>query len=194
MYTTSRLTYGGNNLEFAKGIYNNLFRIYGGEHYRMGDVYRMAKTNGGFYEKRYVHFGDPALRLAYPKWKVETLSINGRYPGYDLDSIQINDTTWQTYPIYHDTIGALQPVAIVGVVKDLEGNVASDFNGMVNVIVYDKEAELATLGTSGADGIVYPFNLRNSMIFNGKANVVIFASDSFYLVINAIMRDNAFPP
>ena len=172
MYTTSRLTYGGNNLEFAKGIYNNLFRIYGGEHYRMGDVYRMAKTNGGFYEKRYVHFGDPALRLAYPKWKVETLSINGRYPGYDLDSIQINDTTWQTYPIYHDTIGALQPVEIVGVVKDLEGNVASDFNGMVNVIVYDKEAELATLGTSGADGNVYPFNLRNSMIFNGKANVV----------------------
>ena len=172
MYTTSRLTHGGNNLEFAKGIYNNLFRIYGGEYYRMGDVYRMAKTNGGFYEKRYVHFGDPALRLAYPKWKVETLSINGHYPGYDLDSIQINDTTWQTYPIYQDTIGALQPVEIVGVVKDLEGNEASDFNGMVNVIVYDKEAELATLGTSGADGNVYPFNLRNSMIFNGKANVV----------------------
>lgn len=169
MFTTSRLTYGPNNQDFAKGIYENLFRINGGEHYRLGDIYRMAKTSGGLAEKRYVFFGDPALRLAYPKWSVETLSINGQYPGYDLDSIQINDTTWQTYPIYHDTIGALQPVEIEGVVKDLEGNVASGFNGVVSVIVYDKEAELTTNGTA-CDSI--DFKLRNSMIFNGKAEVV----------------------
>ena len=169
MFTTSRLTYGPNNQDFAKGIYDNLFRINGGEHYCLGDIYRMAKTSGGLAEKRYVFFGDPALRLAYPKWSVETLSINGQYPGYDLDSIQINDTTWQTYPIYHDTIGALQPVEIVGVVKDLEGNVASNFNGIVSVIVYDKEAELTTNGTA-CDSI--SFKLRNSMIFNGKAEAV----------------------
>ncbi len=164
MFTTSRVTYGPDNQNFAKGIYNNLFCINGGEHYRLGDVYRMAKTEGSGVEKRYVFFGNPALRLAYPKWKVETLSINGQYPDYDLDSIPINDTTWQTYPIYHDTIGALQPVEIVGVVKDLDDNVASGFNGIVNVIVYDKETELS------ANNINY--NLRNSMIFNGKAEVV----------------------
>ena len=169
MFTTSRLTYGDHNQAFAEGIYNNLFRIIGGEHYRLGDVYRMGKTSGGLAEKRVVFFGDPALRLAYPKWSVETLSINGQYPGCDLDSIQINDTTWQTYPIYHDTIGALQPVEIEGVVKDLDGNVASSFNGVVSVIVYDKEAELSTLGTSAS---AIDFKLRNSMIFNGKAEVV----------------------
>ena len=169
MFTTSRLTYGIHNQPFAKGIYNNLFRIYGGEHYRLGDVYRMAKTSGGLSEKRYVFFGDPALRLAYPTWKVETLSINGKYPGYDLDTITINDSTWQTYPVYHDTISALQPVEIEGVVKDLDGNVASHFNGMVNVIVYDKEADLSTNGT--ATDVIH-FKLRNSMIFNGKAEVI----------------------
>ena len=169
MFTTSRLTYGYQNQAFAEGIYNHLFRIYGNEHYRLGDVYRMAKTNGGVAEKRYVFFGDPALRLAYPKWKVETLSINGQYPGYDLDSILVNDSTWQTYPVYHDTLGALQPVEIEGVVKDLDGNVASGFNGMVNVIVYDKEADLSTYGTTTD---VINFKLRNSMIFNGKADVV----------------------
>ncbi|MBR5081776.1 MAG: type IX secretion system sortase PorU [Bacteroidales bacterium] len=169
MFTTSRVTIGPDNLNFAIGVYNNLFRIVGGEHYRLGDVYRMAKTNGGTHEKRYVFFGDPALRLTYPKWKVETLSINGQYPGYDMDSIPINDSTWQTYPIYHDTIGALQPVEIVGVVKDLDGNVASNFNGVVSVIVYDKEAELSTNGTA-CDPIA--FKLRNSMIFNGKAEAV----------------------
>lgn len=168
MFTTSRVTYGPNNQAFNKGVYNNLFRINGGEHYRLGDVYRMAKTEGNYVEKRYVFFGDPALRLVYPKWKVETLTINGQYPGYDMDSIQINDTTWQTYPVYHDTISALQPVEIEGVVKDFNGDVASGFNGVVNVIVYDKEAELSTYGTS-AD--VIDFKLRNSVIFNGKTDV-----------------------
>jgi len=172
MFTTSRLTMGVDNQDFAKGIYNNLFRINGGEHYRLGDVYRMAKTKGSYAEKRYVFFGDPALRLAYPKWKVETLSINGQYPGYDLDSIQINDTTWQTYPLYHDTISALQPVNIEGVVKDLDDNVATNFNGVVHVTIYDKAAELATLGTADANNNVYHFNLRNSVIFNGKAEAV----------------------
>ena len=169
MFTTSRVTYGDHNQNFAKGIYDNLFRIYGEDLYRLGDVYRMAKKSGSFVEKRYVFFGDPALRLAYPKWTVETLSINGKYPGYDLDSIQINDTTWQTYPIYHDTIGALQPVEIEGVVKDLNGNVATNFNGVVSVIVYDKEADLSTMGTSA--GVIH-FKLRNSMIFNGKTEAV----------------------
>ena len=171
MFTTSRVTHGNNNMSFCEGIYNNIFRIVDGEHYRLGDVYRMAKTTGKEYEKRYVFFGDPALRLAYPKWKVETLSINGQYPGYDLDSVKINDTVWRTYPIYHDTISALQPVEIEGVVKDLNGNVATGFNGVVSVIVYDKEAELTTLGSADANGYKYPFKLRNSMIFNGKTDV-----------------------
>ena len=168
MFTTSRVTQGPHNDAFNKGVYNNLFRIVGGDHYRLGDVYRMAKTSGSSVEKRYVFFGDPALRLAYPKWKVETLSINGQYPGYDLDSIQINDSTWQTYPVYHDTISALQPVEIEGVVKDLYDNVATDFNGVVSVIVYDKEAELSTYGTAAN---VIRFKLRNSVIFNGKTDV-----------------------
>ena len=173
MFTTSRVTYGGHNLEFAKGLYRNLFRIVGGEHYRLGDVYRLGKTHGSYAEKRYVFFGDPALRLAYPKWSVETLSINGSAPEYDIDSIQINDTTWQALPpVYHDTIFALQSVEIEGVVRDLDGNVASGFNGVVHVTVYDKAAELSTLGSADADGHVYHFNLRNSVVFNGKTETV----------------------
>ena len=185
MFTTSRVTFGPDNQAFAKGVYDNLFRIYGEEHYRLGDIYRMAKRTGYDREKRYVFFGDPALRLAYPKWKVETLSINGHYPGYDLDSIQINDSTWETYPIYQDTIGALQPVEIQGVVKDLNGQVATGFNGVVSVIVYDKEAELATYGTTGS---VYSFNLRNSVIFNGKTE----AKNGRFKIDFIVPRDIAY--
>ncbi len=168
MFTTSRVTHGSDNLDFNKGVYNNLFRITGGELYHLGDVYRMAKTKGTRVEKRYVFFGDPALRLAYPKWTVETLSINGQAPECSLDSIQVNDSTWYTGLVYLDTISALQPVEIEGVVKDLSGNEASSFNGVVHVTVYDKETELSTMGTE-AD--VENFRLRNSVIFNGKTDV-----------------------
>lgn len=188
MFTTSRITYGDNNYAFNTGVYNNLFRINGGELYRLGDVYRMAKTTGRDYEKRYVFFGDPALRLAYPKWKVETLSINGQYPGYDLDSIQINDSTWQTFCIYHDTISAMQPVEIKGVVKDLDGEVATGFNGEINVIVYDKEKELSTLGSSDANGKAFDFKLRNSMIFNGKTKV----TNGTFTMCFTVPRDIAY--
>ena len=188
MFTTSRVTYGHDNQTFNLGVYNNLFRVVGEDHYRLGDVYRMAKTSGSKVEKRYVFFGDPALRLVYPKWKVETLSINGRYPGYDLDSIPLADTTWQTFPVYHDTISALQPVEIEGVVKDMNGDVASNFNGVVHVIVYDKEAELTTLGSSDANGIKIPYKLRNSVIFNGKTE----AKNGHFSIDFVVPRDISY--
>ena len=185
MFTTSRVTYGGDNLNFNIGVYNNLFRIVGGEHYRLGDVYRMAKTLGSKEEKRYVFFGDPALRLAYPTWSVETTAINGQPHVMVYDSIQINDSTWEVHPVYRDTLRALQPVEIQGVVKDLSGNVAANFNGMVQVTVYDKEAELSTLGTA-ADPV--EFKLRNSVIFNGKTNV----KDGRFTINFIVPRDIAY--
>ena len=188
MFTTSRITYGPDNGRFCKGVYNNLFRINGEELYRLGDVFRMAKTSGDNVEKRYIFFGDPALRLVYPKWSVETLSINGHAADYTLDSIQISDTTWQTFSIYNDTIKALQPVEIEGVVKDLNGEVASNFNGMVQVTVYDKEAELSTLGSHDANGRVYDFKLRNSMIFNGKTE----AKNGRFKIHFIVPRDIAY--
>ena len=185
MFTTSRVTYGGDNLNFNIGVYNNLFRIVGGENYRLGDVYRMAKTLGTKEEKRYVFFGDPALRLAYPTWSVETTAINGQPHDMVFDSIQINDSTWEVHPVYHDTLRALQPVEIQGVVKDVTGNVATNFNGMVQVTVYDKEAELSTLGTA-TDPI--EFKLRNSVIFNGKTNV----KDGRFTINFIVPRDIAY--
>ena len=147
MFTTSRVTHGDHNEAFITGVLNQLFRINGGEFYRLGDVYRMAKTAGSIFEKRYVFFGDPALRLNYPKWKVETVRMN-------------------------DTLSALQPVEIEGVVKDFEGNVATDFNGVVYVTVYDKEIELTATNVTSNGSVSYsPFNLRNSVIFNGKTEV-----------------------
>ena len=145
MFTTSRVTTGPNNQTFIKAVYEHLFEIVDGERLRLGDVFRMAKPNGRVTERAYVFFGDPALRLPLPKWTVETVSID-------------------------DTVKALQPVTIEGVVKDLSGQVASGFNGVVYVSVYDKETTYTTHGDEETD--TREFNLRHSILFNGKTEVV----------------------
>ena len=145
MFTTSRVTMGSNNKEFIRAIYDHLFEIEEGQRIRLGDVFRLGKQIGSELERRYVFFGDPALRLPMPKWTVETTAIE-------------------------DTIKALQPTTIEGVVKNLEGQVATDFNGIVYVSVYDK----ATVYTTKGDEETSPkeFSLRNSILFNGKTKVV----------------------
>lgn len=153
MFTTSRVTFGADNMAFIKGIYDHLFEVSGGDYYRLGDVYRLAKVYGNVGEKRYVFFGDPALRLAYPKWKVETVSLNGHDPAFE-----------------QDTLKALQHVDLEGVVKDMQGKVASSFNGTVYVSVFDKETTVSTL--PDVNGNTKDFNVRNSMIFNGKTTAI----------------------
>lgn len=145
MFTTSRVTYGGNNQSFISGVYNHLFEIEQGERRRLGDVFRMAKSHGMIWERNYVFFGDPVLRLPMPKWVVETTAFD-------------------------DTVRALQPTTIEGVVKDEQGRIASDFNGLVYVSVYDKEATYTTYGDEATSPRT--FKLRNSVIFNGKTEAV----------------------
>ena len=145
MFTTARVTVGINNRAFVKAIYDHLFDVEQGMRIRLGDVFRMGKQVGKAWERPYVFFGDPALRLPLPTWTVETTAIT-------------------------DTIKALQPVTIEGVVKDDNGNLASSFNGVVYVSVYDKETTYTTKGDEDTEP--RDFQLRNSVLFNGKAEVV----------------------
>lgn len=145
MFTTSRVTIGINNKSFVSSVYDHLFEIENGKRIRLGDVFRQAKHRGKSWERQYVFFGDPALRLPLPIWTVETTAIA-------------------------DTLKALQPVTIEGVVKDDHGSVASSFNGVVYVSVYDKETTYTTKGDEDTDP--REFQLRHSILFNGKTEVV----------------------
>lgn len=144
MFTTSRVTMGLNNRNFVGTVYDHLFDVENGKRIRLGDVFRMAKQNGKSWERQYVFFGDPALRLPLPTWTVETTAIA-------------------------DTVKALQPVTIEGVVKDDNGAVATSFNGVVYVSVYDKETTYTTKGDEDTEP--RDFQLRHSILFNGKAEV-----------------------
>lgn len=145
MFTTSRATMGPSNKAFVRSVYDHLFEVENGKRIRLGDVYRLSKQAGKTFERLYVFFGDPALRLPLPTWTVETTSVA-------------------------DTIKALQPVTIEGVVKDANGALASSFNGIVYVSVYDKEITYTTKGDEDTEP--RDFQLRHSILFNGKTEVV----------------------
>lgn len=151
MYTAARVTYASQNQSMMKRFYRRLFDVEGGEFVTMGEVALAAKQEADANCHDYVFFGDPALRLNFPKNKIELTSINN----HDVSQV--------------DTLRALQSINIKGVVKDVFGNHLNDFNGIVNVNVYDKENTYTTFGN---ESDVYSFNLRDNIIFTGKMPVV----------------------
>ncbi|MEA3479798.1 MAG: type IX secretion system sortase PorU [Bacteroidota bacterium] len=157
MFTTARATYGSNNFNLNMAMYECMFEKVNGEYPRYGDMIRLAKNKDGSVsdnDRKFVLLGDPALSLPYPDFKAVTNSVN---------SVVVNPVA--------DTLKALQEVTITGEIQDETGNLAQQFNGLMYPIVFDKPNKVTTLG---ADPGSYPytFDLRNSILYKGKASVV----------------------
>lgn len=154
LVTTTRPVYPGS---LSSHFYDEVFRKTDGEYYRLGDLLMIAKNNTGtlvnINKRKFALLGDPALKLAYPKYEVITTSVNG---------ISISQTI--------DTLKALSFVTISGFVADSEGNLMEDFNGVVYPKVYDKAQLLKTLGNEGNNPLNYVS--QKNILYRGKASVV----------------------
>ena len=153
LFTTARATYASTNLILNLAIYtDNLFTKVNGEYPRFGDVIRKSKVLGGDNDKKFVLLGDPALQLAYPDYIAETIKINGNLV---VDSEA-------------DTLKALSQIRIEGSVTDEDGNKMSTYDGLIYPTVFDKYTEVVTLGDENP---TTKFDLRQSVLFNGKASI-----------------------
>ncbi|MBQ4206379.1 MAG: type IX secretion system sortase PorU, partial [Bacteroidales bacterium] len=151
MITTARTTSGDS--ELLKRTYRRMFKMQDGEYPTMGDIFYSTKQSKSKNLKVFVLFGDPALRLAYPKNNVVLTKINGKDVG-----------------MANDTLKALSTIELQGEVRDNFGVKMDDFNGDITVSVYDKENVYRTKGDNGS--VIKDFKLRNSVLFSGKAAVV----------------------
>lgn len=152
MITAARVTYSPNNQNLFRRFYERLFDMEGGEYLTMGELYLHAKQLGDHNSIDYNFFGDPALRLNFPTNKIELTSINN----HDIAVV--------------DTIRALQSANIKGIIKDTDGNMMTDFNGILHINIYDKEKNYTTHGEESENPL--SFKLRNSVIYSGKVSVV----------------------
>lgn len=155
LFSTTRLVFAYSNFLLNRSFYNFVFKKNGnGEHYRMGDIMRLAKTNtiNTTNKRSFSLLADPALKLSYPRYKVFTTTING------------NDAT-----LSPDTTGALQQVTISGYVGDESGNKLPNFSGTITPTVYDKAVMMKTRGNAGGNPM--DFKVQENVIYKGSTEV-----------------------
>jgi len=155
LFSTTRVVYATANFQLSKSFYSVIFdNDENGEHYRMGEVMRLAKINIGnsINKRNFSLLADPALKLSFPKYKIITETINSQDAGSE-----------------NPTIGALEKVTVSGYVADAFGNRIDDFNGTLVPTVYDKEIEMQTLGNDGETPVT--FKVRENIIYKGRSSV-----------------------
>ena len=104
--------------------------------------------------RKFTLLGDPALTLAYPKYRVQTETING------------NAVT-----AVPDTMKALQKYSVAGSIRDAQGNIMSGFTGTVYETVFDKAKTVSTRAND-ADSYQQQFQVQRSPLFKGKVKAV----------------------
>lgn len=112
-------------------------------------------------ERSITLIGDPALRISLPMYNVRTLSIN--------------ESTFDTINgVFNkiDTIQALSQVTVSGDIVDFNGKKVSDFNGKIQISLYDKKKNYYTLNNSNLIDGQLQFEQQNSLLHKGIAQVV----------------------
>ena len=159
MITTTRLVYGGisNNIGFSINFFEQVLNEYNGEMPRLGDAVRLTKTisslGSNYNNRKFILFGDPALKLAYPKYNVTTTKLN---------NINIS--------LAQDTIKALSKIKIEGEVRDKNNQLIS-INGFIFPTVYDKSNLISTLDNNNKNNSV-DFTNQSNIIYKGISSVI----------------------
>ena len=155
IFTTTRLAYASYNFKLNKKFHEIAFsRKENGTHYRLGEIIKYAKNESGNLQRNFNFclLGDPALKMAYPEFYVETTHINNQEIG----------------EAYQDTIKAQQTVSVKGIVTGIKHQQLMDFNGIVEINVYGKPTVYTTLANESGNHKT-DFSIIDLVIYKGKA-------------------------
>lgn len=169
LLTTTRIVYISQNKTLNTALYKHvLTKDENGLPLRIGDIVRETKldpdlASDGGNKLRFTLLGDPALRLNYPgkSYNVQVETINDK---------EISDEDVE--------IQALSNVVIKGIISDIDQNLASDFTGSLEAIVYDSEQDLKTRGyTKSSNNATDPsisldYKDYPNTIFSGKVDII----------------------
>ncbi len=155
LLSTTRVVYQAENENLISAVYKYIFNDDDNENpYRLGDIVRLAKNSlpDQANKHNFSLLGDPALRIAYPRFKVLTDSINHKAITEELD-----------------TLKAFDLVEVSGFVAYDDSSVIGDFNGYVYPQVYDKPTTITTFGNDNIEPFVYQD--QQTLLYKGKATV-----------------------
>lgn len=127
-----------------------------GRYLPLGEIMINGKNDqtGDTNKLRYAFLGDPSMRLPSPTYTAEVERINGiDMPASDFPELK-----------------ARSRVILTGNIRNSSGDVDENYNGMIDLQLYDAEKAIDTYG-NGADGVVSTFNDRKTRLFIGKTAV-----------------------
>lgn len=157
LLTTTRSISIGTGVEFNELLAEELFGFGTNEPNNPAEALRIAKAQIDREERRVVFFiGDPAMPLSFPKKEIRLTTLNGA---------PISPSS--------EVLKALDKVSVGGQVTDEVGNVLTNYNGVLEAKVFDKNVERQTLANDGGDNnFILNFLTLGEVLFNGKATVV----------------------
>lgn len=153
VFSATRTVYAAQNTVLNRNVCDTLFGHSNPFHYDMtiGEAMAAGKNMTGNDPNKmaYVLLGDPAIRLNYPTdYQVETLTEM-------------------------DTLNALSVQAVEGRIVDEDGLTVSDFDGKVDITIYDKMQVITTRDNDSdpSAAVELRYNDFPSTIFSGSATV-----------------------
>jgi Peptidase family C25 len=171
LITTTRSIFVSTGVEFNDRLAPELFGFGTNDIPTPAEALRRGKNNISDDTRRVVFFvGDPASPLAFPKPSIKLTAINGASVSGGTPVLQ-----------------ALSRVRLGGEVTDANGNLLTNYNGILEAKLFDKDVERITLGNDGVrdnatdiDGDGVPgsqdllqmkFKTLGEGLFNGQASI-----------------------
>lgn len=166
MVTTTRSIYTGSAYDLNKTFSGKLYAFTNdGIYPTMAEALMQTKQTLSSNNVRQVAFvGDPALKMTIPQAKIVLTEINDQ---------PVSPTS--------DVLQSLAYVKLGGNVTDEGGSLLSNYNGELEVTVFDKQMNRTTLGNDGVTEVVpgnpnpvlalTPFTVLGETIFRGNATV-----------------------
>ncbi len=153
MMTTTRVAFSHSNFALNRKLYEAIFSRSDVQPKRLGDIIRIAKTPSNDNIYNFSLLGDPALRLQYPSKKVVTTLFNGK----SAQSVS-------------DTLHAMSSLSIKGEITDFEDVKINDFNGFLEIRMFDKRTAYRTLGNDASSSPTN-FSYFDKLLYKGKVSV-----------------------
>lgn len=155
LYTTTRAVYPTQNFQMNRELINHLFDKKDGKRLTLGEIMKQTKLIlGTQLNKLNFHLiGDPAMKLAYPEYRMRVTAINGKAVGNE--------------PV---TFKALARITVEGEVLRPDGQVATDFSGILNPTVMDSRTTVKTLDNNRTGAILEYEDYLNTL-FAGNDSV-----------------------
>ena len=160
LMTTVRAVYSGSNKRLTESVLRIIYEADSpGNYPAIAEVLRRAKNANGFdtldnNARKFTLLGDPAQKLAIPKYGVEVTEIGGLPVGIGLT----------------DTLSALEKTSVSGNIIGFNGEVLTNFNGQLFMTVFDKVQVRKTLANDSGSS-ERPFITQDRQLFKGTATV-----------------------